>query len=147
MSYLTGENLILARIKEITGYDDSNVTQADWSVLDKGNSTNYVICKSGGNVPQFLSKGIYVRVHRTIIQVWQVYKKDGTSSTNLYTEVDKVEKKIQDAEKLGDTNNVIQNSEYEETGEVEEMWSPTGGGPFFLKQDVVVAWREQVSAS
>jgi len=146
MSYTTGEDLIVARIKEISGYDGDNVSQANWGVLDSGKSTHYAICKSGGNTPQFITPNVYADMHRTIIEVWQEYKDDGTSASNLYAEVEKIKAKMQDSEKLGDTNGVIQNSEVEEVREVQERWGQ-GGGPFYLQQDIVVMWREQVTAS
>lgn len=146
MGYYTGDNLIVAAIKTHANFSDSNVTQAKWGILNSGNSDHYAITRDGGTIPEFLSPSIYVAHRSTVVEVWQRYKDDGASSKNLAGHVDDVFGKLQDKELLADTNNVIQNSEVREIGPMEEMWG-SGGGPAWIRQNITVAWEEQVTAS
>lgn len=146
MAYITGENLIVTVIKAHANFDANNVAQAKWTFLNKGKSDHHAILKSGGTVPVFITPTIYQREQRTIIEVWQRYKNDGTTATNLYGHVENVITQIQDNEKLGDTAGIVQNSSVEEIGPVMEMWM-SGGGPAWLKQEVTVLWHEQTKST
>ena len=146
MAYITGENLIATAVKAHANFDADNTFQAKWKCLDSGKDDHYVIIKSGGTIPVFITPTIYQSEHRTIIQVWQRYKDDGDTSTDLYGYVGNVITQIQDTEHLGDTAGIIQNSTVEEIGEVMEMWM-SGGGPAWLKQEVTVLWHEQTKSS
>lgn len=146
MGYYTGDDLIVAAIKEHANFSSSNVTQAKWGILNSGNSDHYAVTRDGGTIPEWLSPNVYVAHRTTIVEVWKRYKDDGTSARNLAGYVDDVHGKLQDKEKLGDTSGAIQNSEVSEIGGVEEMWS-SGGGPGWLRQNIYVAWEEQVKAS
>lgn len=90
MSYIFGENLIATVLKADDDFDTDNVAQAKWTFLNKGKSDHYAILKSGGTVPVFITPGVYQAEQRTIIEVWQKYKDDGTTATNLYSHVDTV---------------------------------------------------------
>ena len=146
MAYITGENLIDTVIKAHSNFDADNVFQAKWGCLDSGKDDHYAILKSGGTVPVFITPTIYQREQRTIIEVWKRYKDDGSTSTDLYGYVDNVFTQIQDNEKLGDTTGIVQNSAVEEVGPVMEMWM-SGGGPAWLKQEVIVLWHEQTKSA
>ena len=146
MAYITGENLIVTVIKAHAKFDVTNVAQAKWTFLNKGKSDHHAILKSGGTTPVFITPTIYQSEHRTIIEVWQRYKNDGTSATNLYGYVGNVVTQIQDTELLGDAGGIIQNSTVESIGPVMEMWM-SGGGPAWLKQEVTVLWYEQTKSA
>lgn len=146
MGYYTGDDLIVTAIKTHDSFDNDNVAQAKWGVLNSGESDHYAITRDGGTTPEFLSPSIYVAHRSTIVEVWQRYKDDGTSAENLSGYVENIFGKLQDKELLADDSNVIQNSEVQEIGPVEEMWS-SGGGPAWLRQNITVAWEEQVTAS
>jgi len=146
MAYITGENLIATAVKAHTNFDTDNTFQAKWKCLDSGKDDHYAIIKSGGTTPVFITPTIYQSEHRTIIQVWQRYKDDGSTSTSLYGYVDNVMAQIQNTEHLGDTAGIIQNSTVGEVREVMEMCL-SGGGPAWLKQEVVVRSHEQTKSS
>ena len=146
MTYIAGENLIVAVVKAHANFGTTSVFQAKWGCLDSGKSSHYAIIRSGGTEPVFITPTIYQSIHRTIIKVWKRYKDDGSTSTDLYGFVDNVVKQIQDTEQLGDTGGIIQNSTVESIGPVMEMWTK-GGGPAWLKQEVTVLWHEQTKSS
>ena len=146
MAYITGENLIATVVKAHANFDADNTFQAKWGCIDSGKDDHYAIIKSGGTVPVFITPTIYQSEHRTIIQVWKRYKDDGSTSTDLYGYVGNVVTQIMNTEHLGDTGTIVQNSTVEEVGQVMEMRA-SGGGPAWLKQEVVVLWREQTKSS
>ena len=146
MAYIDGENLIVTIVKAHENFGVTNVFQAKWGCLNKGKNDHYAILKSGGSTPIFITPTIYQTEHRTIVEVWKSYRDDGTSSTTLYGYVGNVETQIQDNEQLGDTSGIIQNSTVESIGPVMEMWM-SGGGPAWLKQEVIVLWHEQTKSA
>jgi len=147
MAYITGENLIAALVKAHANFSASNVSQGKWHYLDSGDSDHYAIIKHGGTEMEWISVGkVKVDHHTTIIQVWQHYTNDGDTITALHGYVANAMKQINNNQKLGDTSGIVQNAMVIELGEVEEMWS-RGGGLEWLKQDVMVGWKEQVTVS
>ena len=146
MAYIDGENLIVTAIKAHANFDADNVFQAKWGPLNSGDNDHYAILKGSPSTPVFITPTIYQTEQRTIIEVWKSYEDDGTTTTALYGYVGNVITQIQDNEQLGDTAGIIQNSAVENTGPVMEMWV-SGGGPAWLKQEVIVLWHEQTKSA
>ena len=117
--------------------------------MNRGQSTSaaYAIAKPGPSEITWLSPTTYQARHTTIIQVWQRYKDDGDSLTNLEARVDNIITKLMPSRTLGDATNSISGATVINLGEVEEMWTKKGVGPAWLKQNVVIQWDEEVTVT
>lgn len=146
MSYGAGEALLLALIRNISsgGYDANNTSRGKWGLLNKGRSNHYAILKPGAFGPRVHEGvGLVIENWSTVIQVWQRYKDDGDSLTDLEAEVEKIIAKIDTDPNMGDTTGLVLDTNLRRGGEVQEMWKRGGGGPAWLMQELVVEWSEQ----
>ena len=55
MTYLSGENLIAAKVKAHANFSAANCTQGKWEILDSGNSDHYAIIKPGESMPEWIT--------------------------------------------------------------------------------------------
>ena len=149
MSYSAGEALILTLVQAATNFSSASTSRGKWGILNRGQSTSaaYAIAKPGPSEITWLSPTTYQARHVTIIQVWQRYKDDGDSLTNLEARVDNILTKLMPSRTLGDTTNSISGATVTSLGEVEEMWTKKGVGPAWLKQNVVIQWDEEVTVT
>lgn len=147
MGYAAGETLLLAIIRTATGFTAANTARGDWKPLNNGGAAVYaILTRQPGEVNQ-LTNTCFEQVHNCGVEVWQRYKDDGTTATNLQAAVDTLIAKIEQYRRLNDTSaNVIFESGATGVGEVEEMWNASGG-PHFLRQIINVQWREQAANS
>ncbi len=138
MSYSSGEALILTQAQSVTGFTSANTARASWQILNSGASDHYAIIKPG----TFSSDpdNNFTWINRTVIQVWQFYQDDGTSSTNLQGYVAAVKDRFTKYRKLGSTS--IIDSRVIGGSEMQERWSKDGA-LVWLSQDVIIEWLEQ----
>ena len=137
MTYPAGEALILTQLRSVTGFASTNTARADWSLLNSGASDHYGIVKPGAFAED--PDNNFGWINRTVIQVWQYYKDDGTSATSLEAHVHNVKDYFTKKRKLGST---ITDSRVIGGGEMQEMWNKDGG-LVWLSQDVTIEWKEQ----
>lgn len=143
MSYQTGEALALTQVQASTGFDSTNTSRGKWGILNKGSSDHYAILKPGPFSVEgetFTQKGRY---WRCIIEVWQRYKDDGSSLTNLEGHIENIIDRIDQYRKLADTTGTIQDANITGGSEVTEQWIQGGDGPSWLKQDLYLDWTEE----
>jgi len=81
-------------------------------------------------------------IFQTVIQVWQRYVDDGDSLTNLEGHVKNVITRFDAYPQLGDTTGTIVEAMITDGREAEEQWTKDGA-LVWLKQDLIVTWREQ----
>jgi len=143
MSYSTGEALIVTKTATATGFTSSNVTRGKWGILNGGASDHYAIVKPGAFAINQESITNLARMYRTVVQVWQRYKDDGTSLTTLEGHVENVIAALQPWRKLGDTGGTIRDAYVSGGGEVTEEWRTNADGPSWLKQELFVDWIEE----
>jgi hypothetical protein len=140
MTYPAGEALILSELRTITGFDSSNTSRANWGILNSGAASYYAVVKPG---PFTEDPGNNFHwIYTTVIQVWQFYKDDGTTATELEASVQKVKEHFTKARRLGGSVATITDSRVIGGGEMQEQWNKDGG-LVWLSQDVVIEWKEQ----
>lgn len=138
MSYASGEALVLTQLQSVTGFGSANTARASWQLLNSGASDHYAIVKPG-TFDEDVNEN-FAWINRTVIQVWQFYQDDGTSSTNLQGYVAAVKDRFTKYRKLGST--AIMDSRVVGGSEMQERWSKDGA-LVWLSQDVIIEWREQ----
>jgi len=80
--------------------------------------------------------------YRTIVQVWQRYKDDGSTLTNLLGYVDNITTVIDATPKLGDTTSTIRDANATGYSDVFEM-ANNDGGIDWLRRDVFIDWTQE----
>ena len=146
MSYATGEEYLLKRVRACRGFTTANTSQADWKVLNSGRSNCYAILKPmGGTSPVWIGNSTYTVTWTTAIEVWQRYKDDSTTAKALYTLVGYL-LAILAYPNLGDATEAIIDSNIGEIGPVEEMMTESGG-PGWLRWTIPVVWLEQTTVT
>jgi hypothetical protein len=145
MSYTAGEALALARLREISGslWTSDNSGRGTWYMLNTGKASRYAFLKPGPGKNDFISINTSVRTYATMIEIWQAYVNDGTSLTNLQAYQEAILDKFDNSRLLGDTGGTIQDSRCIALGEPQEMWTAGGNGPFWLRQDFQIQWKEE----
>lgn len=146
MSYSAGETLVLARLKAITGsptpWDGTNTSQGKWKFLNDGKADHYAVLRMGSGSNAFITGSVSLRHYTTVIEVWQSYKDDGTSYTNLLGYFEAILDKFDANRLLGDTTKTVEDSICTHWDEVEEMWTKSGG-PRWLRQNFYIEWSEE----
>ena len=137
MTYPSGEALVLTQLQSVTGFTSANTARASWQLLNSGASDHYAIIKPGTFSED--PDNNFTWINRTIIQVWQFYQDDGTSSTNLQGYVNAVKERFTKYRKLGGS---VIDSRVVSGSELQERWSKDGA-LVWLSQDVIIEWKEQ----
>lgn len=140
--YPDGEALILTTLQGVTGFSTTNTARGKWGLLNKGTSDHYGILKPGEfNRAQITMTG-NESLFNTIIQIWQRYKDDGDSLTTLEGHVKNVIVYFDNRPHLGGGEGQgIYEGMIIRGREVEERWT-RGGGVSWLKQDLILEWKE-----
>jgi len=141
MSYSAGEALILTQLQAVTGFSSTNTSRGKWGLLNKGVSNHYGIIKPGAFTREQSAMGANATLWTTIIQVWQRYKDDGDTMTDLETHVANIITRFDQYRKAADTTGTIIDVLINAGGEMQEMWNKDGGLSW-LKQDITVTWLE-----
>ena len=144
MSEIKGIELIEEQVKQATGFGPSNVSIANWKILSSGNDDHYAIIRPGPTERPPLSFSVVDNNYRTIIEVWQRYRDDGGTVTDLLEYVDNITAQIDRYRKLADTTNTIRDANVIEYGEVMQKWNKDGGLSW-LERDITVLWTEEES--
>lgn len=144
MSYTSGEALVLARLQAIAGgaWTSTNTARGKWSQLDSGAADHYAVLRMGAFTSDPLTGGTEMNHWSTVIELWQSYRDDGTSYTNLLGYVEAILDQFNAYRKLGDTTGTVSDSSIDRGDEIEEMWTK-GGGVRWLRQRLYVSWSEE----
>ena len=121
-NYSAGEALILTAIQATTSFSSTNTSRANWKILNKGTSRQYVILRAGGFERSQLGLGAkYETKWITIAEVWVRYIDDSTTQTALYSKRQEIINKFDAERKAGDTTGRIRDVFVRSGGEPEEM--------------------------
>lgn len=145
MSYSAGETLILTKLKAIgtgTTWTTTNTAQGKWKMLNGGAADHYAVLRMGAGKNDFMSGSVSLRSYTTVIEVWQSYKDDGTSYTNMLGYWEGILDQFDANRLLGDTTKTVQDSRCARWDEIEEMWTKSGG-PRWLRQNFYIEWSEE----
>ena len=139
--YPEGEALILTKLQSVTGFSSTNTARGKWGLLNSGNSDHYGILKPGEFTREQGAISMNVSRFTTVIQIWQRYKDDGDSLTNLEGYVKAVLQYFDQWRKVADSTGTIVDAFITSGGEVMEQWNKDGGVSW-LKQDLSLVWLE-----
>lgn len=146
MTESAGITLIYTQVIAATGFTSSNVTIAEWGILNSGKSDHYAIIKPGAANRPPLSFNVRDNEYRTVIEVWQRYKDDGTPLVTLLGHVDNIIARLDPRRKLVDTTGTVRDANVSGMSEVTEQWTKDGGVSW-LKREVYLDWIEEESVS
>ena len=148
MTYSAGEALVLTVLQSASGFSAANTSRGKWGIRNKGTAAFYGIIRPGPFMRDNNSVGgkIVQTNWTTVIEVWQRYKEEGTSLTDLEANVAAVIAVFDPKRKLGDTTNTVQDAMITSGADVMEIGEP-GQGPNWLKQEVSVVWKEETSVT
>lgn len=136
--YGTGEELIQSLIESVSGFSGA-VARGSWRALNGGKSARYAVLITRPTARQFETSRTIREDWETVVQIWIRYRDDGTTYTDLGDVVTAVLAKLDAYPHLNDTSGYVEDSTATIGGEVQEMWRG-GGGPAWLRQDVVIQW-------
>ena len=140
--YPDGEELVLRQVQATAGFGPRNATRGKWGVLNTGKAPVYAILHKGEWTMSFISATVAEFTWQTIVQVWQSWINDGSTQADLDANVEALIERFLAYRKLADTTDTINDSNPRRGGEPSEMWVK-GGGPRWLKADIIVEWKEQ----
>lgn len=143
MSYSAGEANILTLVQACSSFSTANTSRGDWKVLNKGKSSTYAILRPGRSPVDRASRNVMQFRWRTVIEVWERYKLDATTRTNLEGRVQEIAAKIAAYPHLNGAT--ATNSDVIEIGDLLEMW--TRSGIAWLRQDITVEWWECIEVT
>lgn len=143
LTYSQGEALVLAQLQAVSGFSAENTSRGKWGILNTGKSAFYGIIKPGPVATRFMTGTAKGWDYGTLIQIWQRYKDDGTTLTDLEARVELVKARFDAYRLLGDTSGSIENSEVTALSEVQERWKRGNNGPSWLMQEITITWKEQ----
>ena len=144
MSYSTGEALLLTRVRACTGFSSSNTSRGNWRIINTGKGSVYAILRPGPDASEieWISPNTYRVRWRCVVEVWQHYTDDGTTATNLYSNVSAL-LAVLTYPKLG---GALTDSSIDGIGALERRWLDDGG-PIFLSQDIYIHWDEETTVA
>jgi hypothetical protein len=141
-----------AALAIVTGLDNYSATNArigDYTMLDSG-VTRAVVMEyrpsqhgvSGGRAVQQM----FQNQHNILVRVFYEYVQDGTTYTNLLSEVDTIMAEFAKYPKnLNDTTTTITRAVIQSSGDVFAMFQGTSTSPYFLRMDLFLEVIEDVS--
>lgn len=144
MTYSSGEALILTRVRACTGFGATNTDRSDWKLLNSGISDHYAILRPMAGAIDWRTLGQYTVTWGTIIEVWQRYTDETTTQSNLFAYVANLFTGLMSYPHMG---GAITDSTIRTVGEPQEMWREREGGPFWLRQEVLIEWYEEVTVT
>ena len=151
MTESAGLTLIETQVNAVNGFASTgtaeNIAIAKWGILNTGKSDHYAIITPGPTERLRISFGFVDNGYRTIIEVWQRYKDDGTTLTTLIGYVDAIAARLDQYRQLADTTNKIRDAQVSGFSEVTEQWRNNADGPSWLKRDIYVDWKEESNVS
>ena len=143
MGYRAGEALVLAQVQAVTGFGASNTSRGRYQILNTGLAAVYAILRKGEWRMDWIGTGRARFTWTTIVEVWQRWRDDGTTLTDLEANVDTLITRFLQYRKLGDTTDAVNDSDPRRGGEPVEKWRAGGNGPAWLMADIVVEWTEE----
>lgn len=136
------EALWLERMRAISGYDTNNTSRGNWGIVNNGKSDRYVVLKPGTHSRTMNSiGGGRLETYRTILEVHQKYRDDGTTLTTLETAVNTLIDSLDTYPRLGETGNSVQKGEIVEVREV--LGYPDPQAPSWLVCELVGETSEE----
>ena len=139
--YTEIEALTLTTLQTVTGFSSTNTSRGKWGVLNTGKSDHYAVLKPGTFERQQIAMTANETVFQVIIQVWQRYKDDGDSMTNLEGRVKNILNAVDAKRKIGDTTGTVIESFINAGREMQEQWNKDGA-LVWLKQDLILEVQE-----
>jgi len=141
MSYSDIEALVLTRLQGMTQFGTGNSSRGKWGILNSGNDDQYAVIRPGTRTRQKISPLNMVDTYQTIIELWQRYKDDGTTMTDLEALVDAVTAEFDKYRQGGSATGLVQKMRIPEVREMLQIGPPDG--PDWLRIDVVVVTDEE----
>jgi len=147
MSYIDGEILAEAQVKNTEGFDSSNVGRGTkWKWLNSGNSDHYAILRKGRHTEPFYTFEIKDKTYRTIIEVVQRVKDDLTDNYDALLEyADAITARLDQYRRLADTANAIRDANITGGDEVKEIWIRDVLA--WIKIDIYLDWSEDANVT
>lgn len=146
--YDDGEALIASLLQTVNGFDSRNVRRGDWSVLNSGHSSRYIILRPGSFTRSEQGDGLAIENKwTTIVEVWAQYVDDGTTGTTLQADAMAIMNKIDQYRLLGDTTGRVRDATLRRGDGIEQVMGRSGDGPYWLRWSLYLTWEEEVDVT
>lgn len=136
------EALWLTRVRAVAGFSATNTNRGDWGILNAGTAAVYAVLKPGEHTREMLSLKTRLNIWQTIIEVWQKYRDDGTTLTDLETNVNNIIAAIDEFPRLGDVGGAIQQGQIVA---VREVIQNPADAPSWLMAAIIGEAREEIT--
>ncbi len=147
-NYPTIEGYWLTRLRVMTQFDQNNSARGKWSLLNSGKASRYAILKPGARTRRESGlAGQKMESMQTVIQVYQRYKDDGTSLTDLETLTEAIINELDTYPYIGDTGSSVVGAHIVEVREYQEILASDGGGPLWLLAELVGETNEETNVT
>ena len=140
--YKDGEALWLTRVRAVSGFDTSNTSRGNWTILNNGAADIYAILKPGEWNREMIGFNRRLNVYQTIIQVWQKYREDGTSMINLEDKINDILVSVDTYPQIGDSGNTVIDAQIIAVREVQQT---PADAPTWMYAELVGEWQEEIA--
>ena len=151
MSYAAGEALILTQIQACTGFDVNNAVRGIYTILNKGAAKSYAIIRPStfthtqsalggmGKTVQYTTEWV------TVCELFVHLRDYGTSLAELAARRQEIINRFNAYPRAADTTGTVEDVMVVSGSEIVEVASQ--GTPVFLKQDLMIQWRENTNVT
>lgn len=151
MSYATGEALILTQIIATTGFTANNATRGIYTAINSGAAKTFAVLRPGGfentqsGLGATLGAAQYTRTWTTVCELFVHLRDYGSSLAELVARRQEIVERFDSYPHAVDVGATIEDVSVTSGGEVFEVASQNG--PVFIRQDLIITWRENVNAT
>jgi hypothetical protein len=121
-------------------FSTDNTSRGNWGIMNSGRNSQYAILKPGEHTAEMVTFKTQQTNWQTIIQLWQRYKDDGTSMTDLQALVDAVKEELRKYPYIGDTGDTVVDAA---VIAVRETLETPAGAPKWLYVELIGMANEQ----
>jgi len=149
MSYASGEALILTQIQSTDGFNSRNAVRGIYAVLNSGAAKSYAILRPSsftneqtgfGAALGASHKAQYTVTWTTVCELYVHLRDYGSSLDELADRRQEIIDRFNAYPQAGDTTSAIEDCSVISAGDVYEIANQ--GTPVFLKQELVIQWKE-----
>lgn len=150
MAYGTGEALILTRLRSLANFNSKNTAQSNWKPMNDGSkgvkagdSVHFAVLRPGPFSQEWITPTVFDSNWTTLIEVWQRYKDDTTTATDLYARAYEIIAEFMQYPKLGSGDDQYHGVIITGADALQQRWFKEGG-PMWLVWELSLQWKEQM---
>lgn len=143
--YSFGEALVLAQLRQVSGFNTNNTSRSDWAILNTGKAAVYAVVRKGAWEAEWQTYSAKLFAWQTVIEIWQQWtQNDAATRAALDANEALVLARFLAYHRLGDTAGRVQDSTPVRAEEPDIMFDAQRNTAAFLRASVVIEWQEIV---